>query len=227
MWLNRLERKFHRAGIPRLMLYVVVGTLMVFLFDYILIFQGGSTLSSLLYFNRNLVLQGQLWRIITFVLIPPQGSALLVAIGLYFYYFVGSSLESAWGSFRFTFYYLIGILGSLAAGFIAGATTAAYLNLSLFFAYAALFPERQVLLFFFIPIKVKWLGIIDGAFFAYSIAKCCIAQDWANALAAVMAVVNFLLFFGPGLISNLMQKAKYAKSRKEFRQKMNNSWSER
>lgn len=222
MWLDRLERKFHRFGIPRLMLYIVIGNAIVALFDILLSLKGGMTLSSLLFFSPALVLQGQVWRVLTFVLVPPaSGSLFFLLISLYFYYFVGTSLEHAWGSFRFTFYYLIGMIGSLIAGCIAGIGTVFYLNMSLFFAYAILFPEQQVLLFFCIPIKVKYLGLLDAAFFLYQI----IVSPWAYRLAALMAIVNFLIFFGPSCVNQLLQKRKAQKRRKEFYQKQNNTFS--
>lgn len=226
MWIDKLERKFNRIGIPKLMLYIVIGTAVVFLFDYMLLMQGGGvTLSSMLQFNRELILSGQVWRIITFVLVPPRGMLFLILISLYFYYFVGTTLERAWGSNKFTLYYLIGIIGCIVSGFITGETTAGYLNLSLFFAFAALFPEQKVLLFFVIPIKIKWLGYLNGAFFAYSILTNCMYGYWPGALAAIMAIVNFLIFFGPSFIGGLRQKAKWAKSRREFQDKSNNSWN--
>lgn len=225
MWLNKLERKFGKAGIPNLMLYVVVGSLIVYIFDILLALKGSeTTLSSLLYFDRDLFLQGQVWRIITFVLIPPQGSMFVVLVSLYFYYIVGSELEMAWGAFRFTVYYLFGIVGSIIAGLIAGGTTAVYLNLSLFFAFAALFPNRQLLLFFIIPVKVKWLGLIDAVFFIFSIIASMVVGDWQNVLAAVMAVLNFLIFFGPGFISDAQHKLRYLKSRRDFKQKISGSF---
>lgn len=224
MWLDRLERKFHRFGIPRLMLYIVIGNLIVALFDILLSMKGGITLSSLLFFSPALIMHGQIWRIITFVLVPPStGSLFFLLITLYFYYFVGSSLEQVWGSFRFTFYYLIGMIGSIIAGCIAGIGTTFYLNMSLFFAFAALFPEQQVLLFFCIPIKVKYLGFIDAAFFLFQI----IFSSWAARLAAIMAIVNFLIFFGPSFFSKLIQKRKMKKRRDEFFQKQQNSFSGR
>lgn len=224
MWLDKLERKFHRFGIPRLMLYIVIGNVIVALFDILLSLKGGVTLSSFLFFSPVLVLKGQIWRVITFVLVPPaSGSLFFLLISLYFYYFVGISLENAWGSFRFTFYYIIGMIGSIIAGCIAGVGTVFYLNMSLFFAYAMLFPDRQVLLFFCIPIKVKYLGMLDAVFFVYQI----IVSSWASRLAAVMAIINFLIFFGPSCVKDLMQKQKAQKRRKEFYQKQNNTFSKR
>lgn len=222
MWLDKLERKFRRFSVPRLMLYIVIGCLLVYVFDVLLVLKGGqTTLSSMLYFNRDLILKGQIWRLITFILIPPQSSMFFVLVALYFYYFIGLELEGAWGSSKFTIYYLFGIIGSIIAGLIAKETTSVYLNLSLFFAYAALFPQRQILLFFVIPIKVKWLGILDGIFFFYSIIISLMLGYWADALAAVMAILNFFIFFGPSFTKDLKQKLKYQKSKREFRKKAN------
>lgn len=224
MWLDKLEYKFRRFGIPNLMLYIVIGNAIVALFDIILSLKGGITLSSLLYFSPALIMKGQIWRIVTFVLVPPATSSLFfLLISLYFYYFVGTSLENAWGTFRFTVYYLVGMIGSIIAGCISGAGTVFYLNMSLFFAYAAIFPERQVLLFFVIPIKVKYLGLLDAAFFVFQI----IVSPWSEKLAAIMAIANFLIFFGPSFISNISRQVKNKKRRDEFFEKGANTFNRR
>ncbi len=87
-----------------------------------------------------------------------------IAFSLYFYYLIGTALEREWGSFWFDVYYFCGAIGTVIAGFITGSATNYYLNMSLFFAFAALYPNFQVLLFFFIPIKIKWLAYVDAAF---------------------------------------------------------------
>lgn len=223
-WLNKLERKFGRIGVPNLMLYIVIGNLIVFLFDILLFAKGGVTFSSYLSLNPDAVMHGQVWRLITFVFIPPETSPIWLAFVLYFYYFVGSSLESAWGSFRFTLYYLIGMIGTIIAGLFTGAGTAVFLNLSLFFAFATLFPDHQVLLFFFIPIKVKWLGLLDAVLFLITI----VISPLPAKIAALVAIANYFLFFGPTFINKIKYYFQYRKTRNNFRQKMKNSpWNNR
>ncbi len=199
-WLYKLERKFGRYGIPNLMLYIVTTMLFVAIFDIVL----GIPLSSYFSLNRAAIAGGQVWRLITFIVVPPASSVLTLAISLYFYYFIGSSLENIWGTFRFNVYYLLGMLGCIAAGLITGYGTNSYLNLSLFLAFAQLFPEERVLLFFIIPIKIKYLAYIDWALFAVSL----IFGSWSTRAAIIASLVNFFIFFGPDIFDSLRSRRK-------------------
>ena len=192
-----------RFGIPRLMLYIVIGNILVYVFG---LMDTTGTLYSLLYFDPALFCRGQVWRLLTFALVPTTNGILWLAISLYFYYFIGSALENAWGPGKFTIYYFSGMLltalYSLIVYFIAGKrilVSASYLNLSLFFAFATLWPEQRVLLFFVIPVKMKWLAWIDAAFFLLQIVSGVIAgQVWA-ALVPVVAMLTYLVFCGEWL----------------------------
>lgn len=210
-WLYKLERKFGRYSIPNLMIYITLTMAAVFVMNAV-----GLNFSSYLALDRNLVLRGQIWRLITFVVVPPSGNVLMVLISLYFYYFIGSSLENAWGDFKFDVYYLFGIFGAILAAFITGYGTNTYLNLSLFLAFAQLFPEERVLLFYLIPVKVKWLAWLDWALFAVSF----IFGNWPTRLAIVMSIVNFIIFFGPGFFKRIKQNRNYSETRKNWQQEM-------
>lgn len=140
-------------------------------------------------------MRGQIWRLFTFIFVPPASSVLTLALALYFYYFIGSTLERVWGTFRFNVYYLCGLLGCMAAGLITGYGSNDYLNLSLFLAFAYLFPNHEVLLFFIIPIKMKYLAYLDWALFAISL----IFGSWASRAAVIASLINFFLFFGPDI----------------------------
>ena len=188
-WLNRLERRMGRHYISHLMKYLCIAMLGVFILDYL---PGLASASEFLYFNRSLVLQGQVWRLFTFIFLPPSGSVIWILISLYFYYFLGTSLENHWGSARFNLYYLIGILGNILAGFLTGYATNTYLNLSLLLSFAVLYPEMQFTLFFFLPVKVKWIGMFWGAYLIYEL----IVSNWAGRAAIVLSMLPFLLFFG-------------------------------
>lgn len=237
--LDKMERKFGRFGIPNLMLYLVIGNLLVYIFDIFFVLKAGTTFSQYLYFSPALVMQGQIWRIITFVFVPPNSSLVFIAFTLYFYYFIGVSLEREWGSFRFTIYYLTGMVATIIGGFISyflpvgggisdimavlsmSTISATYLNLSLFFAFATLYPDHKLLLFFFIPIKVKYLAFADAVIFLYSL----IVYPWTVKISIIMAILNYLLFFGPDFIRTLKLKAQVRKNRKNFQQKMDNTWN--
>ncbi|QAA30787.1 rhomboid family intramembrane serine protease [Clostridium manihotivorum] len=193
-WLDKLERKFGRYAIKNLMFYIVVANLIVYLMEYLF---RTSMLTYKLMFIPSLILKGEVWRVITFIFIPPNSSPIFIIFVLYFYYMIGSTLESEWGAFRFNFYYLLGIVGTIIAGFITGgAVTGTYLTLSLFLAFAYTYPDYQILLFFVIPIKIKYLAWLDAAFLAISF----IQGDIADKLSIVAALINFFVFFGKDML---------------------------
>lgn len=187
--LDQLERRMGKCYISNLMKYLCIGMLGVFILDYLPLPRSAY---QLLYFNRALILRGQVWRLVTFIFLPPTGSIIWILFSLYFYYFLGSSLESQWGSRRFNLYYLMGILGNIAAGFIVGYATNEYLNLSLLLAFAVLYPEMEFRVFFILPVKVKWIGLLDGAYLIYLL----LVYPLPYKVGIVFSMLPFLLFFG-------------------------------
>jgi len=201
-----------RFGIPRLMLYIVIGNAAVFLISAL---DPTRTFLGLIGFNPSYILQGQVWRIVTWVFSPAAGVSLqpsslfFTALLLYFYYFIGQTLENEWGTPKFTIYYIFGVLLNIIFGFaawlLAGRAfyfplSSSYLNLSMFFAFAVLFPEQQVMLFFIIPIKIKWLALINGAYFLLQIIAYILVGNILGALLPIVATLNFLLFCGDDLL---------------------------
>lgn len=185
------------------MLYVVIGNVLVWLFGQM---DTTSTLYSLLYFDPAMFCKGQVWRLATYALVPASSGILWLAVSLYFYYFIGSSLEQAWGQGKFTVYYFTGLiltaLYSLVLYWITGTrvlVSATYLNLSMFFAFATLWPEQRVLLFFIIPVKMKWLAWVDAAFFVLQIVQYGVSGGVGLALVPVVAMLGYLLFCGEWL----------------------------
>ncbi|MBR0485962.1 MAG: rhomboid family intramembrane serine protease [Oscillospiraceae bacterium] len=192
--LNKLERRYSQYAIPNLMTILVFGMGLVFLLDT---FTSANpdytyTLSSLLYFDWELIKKGQIWRIITFLFMPEGDSGLFIIFQLYFYWLIGKALESHWGSFRFNVFYFIGAIGSAISGIFTGYATNEYLNLSMFLAFATLFPDFQVLLFFFLPVKMKFLGWLSGA----GLLIMLIIYPWTYKIAILVSMLNFILFFG-------------------------------
>ena len=208
-WLDRLERKYSRFRIENLMGIVVLGMGLVYALNTILAGVLHMPLSYLMAFDRSAILHGQIWRLITFVFIPPNASLLFILISLYFYYVIGTSLEAQWGAFRFTVFYLCGVLGTIVSGMITGYATNEFLNLSLFLAYALLYPEREVLLFFILPIKVKYLGMLAAALLVLTFFG---TRFWGK-MALIAALINLALFFGEDAI----RAYKNAKRRREWR----------
>ena len=190
-----------RFGIPGLMRYIVAGNLLV----YFLTVFGGYEAVSFLLFDWNAILRGELWRLVTFLFFPGYGSltdALFLVLFLYLYYMIGTTLEREWGTAKFNLFYLIGVVLTVLTGVITGLVFhrahmagADYVNQSMFFAFAMLYPETRFLLFYIIPVKVKWLAWIGGALFAWSVVRNLLAGSVLGALLPVIALLNFLLFF--------------------------------
>ncbi len=207
-WVNKLERKFGRYAIPNLMYYVIILYAVGFVLD---LFAPGLYYQYLS-LDAGAILQGQIWRIFTFIIQPPDTSIWFVVFTLYLYYSIGRELEYVWGSFRFNLYFFMGVLLHVAAALLTYLIFKVslpmgtfYLNMSLFFAYAAVYPNQQFLLFMVIPVKVKYLAWVDAAYFAYTILQAFMPAYGgntlygfyfkANALAAFVSVLNFLIFF--------------------------------
>ena len=145
--------------------------------------------------NRFFLLQGQIWRAITFVFIPFSGGSILsVVLGIYFTWFVGTALEKEWGDFRYTLYFLLGMVGTVLACLLTGVTASTYcLSLSLLLAFAMLYPEVQLLLFFVIPIRVKYFGFFAAALWVFSF----LSAPLAGKLSYLLSMLNVWAFFGP------------------------------
>ncbi len=194
--------KHPRFGSPNLMLYVVIGNAIVWLFTLFTAFGGsGPSILEYLYFSPYHILRGQIWRLVTFIIIP-NSTSILALIFFYFYYMIGRTVEAQWGPGKFTIYFFSGVILTILYGFavyflfhVNLGVSAEFIYLSLFFTFATLYPEMRVLLFFIIPIKIKWLAIVDALFFLYSI----VTSPFPVNLLPVVAVLNYLLFCGGAL----------------------------
>lgn len=212
--LNKLEKKFGKYAIKNLMYYII----MLYALGFVILLFRPEIYENWLSLNAAAILSGQIWRIFTYIIYPPTGGLLTILISLYFYYMIGTMLERQWGAFRFNLYFFTGVLlHAIAAiiiyliwGIVLEMGTY-YLNLSMFFAFAAMFPNMQVLFMWLIPIKMKWLALIDGIYFVVTIAAGFMSEHLsyemvyrlysfgivANKAYAVMALVsllNFLLY---------------------------------
>lgn len=210
-YIDRFCYKHPNFGIRNLMLFIVIGNAAVYIFSMM---DTTGDFLRYLYLSPYLILRGQIWRLVTFVLVPENTNLLFLAVFLYFYYFIGSSLENQWGTGKFTVYYIFGMLLTIIYSFIASLITgfnqlfyigASYINLSMFFAFATLFPDNRVLLFFIIPIKIKWLAYLNAAYFVVSMIG-------GRTLLPLIALLNYLLFCGDILLSSL-KTIKYRSSK--------------
>ena len=190
-WIDKLERRYGNLGIPYLINGLMIGQLaaglIVLLFDW--------KFASMISLSRISVLQGQIWRVISFVFIPFSGGSILsVVLGIYFTWFVGTALEREWGDFRYTVYLLSGVLGTVLGCLLTGVTASTYcLSLSLLLAFAMLYPEVQLLLFFVIPIRVKYFGVFAAVLWVFSF----LGASLPGKLDYLLSMLNVWLFFAP------------------------------
>ncbi len=202
-----------RFGIKNLMLYIIIGNAIVFFFG--MADRSGAFIHLLEFNAAEIFTQGQIWRLVTFALVPSTFSILWLALALYFYYWIGSTLERQWGSGKFTIYYLSGMLVNIIFCTLMWLITGKnmeidpmYLNLSMLFAFATLFPDTMILLVI-IPLKIKWLAYFEAALFLFAV----ITTSFPANLLPIVAVLNYLLFCGDWLFdllrpSRIQQKQK-------------------
>lgn len=192
-----------RFGVPNLILYIIIGNIAVY---FISMMDTTHLFTSMLAFSAAGLLRGEVWRLVTFVFVPQSGGLIFLAISLYFYYFIGSSLEREWGAAKFTVYYLSGMLFQIVFGLLVFLLfkadilfTGYYLNLGMFFVFATFYPDLRVLLFFFIPIKVKWLALIDLGYFVMDILRIPFPAN----LVPVVVLLHYVVFCGGWLFDFL------------------------
>lgn len=215
-YLNNLIDRFcyshPRFGIPNLVYYLIGGSCVVYLLD--LLTYSRVAVSSLLAFDRALIFQGQVWRLVTFLFTTWGQNPFFFLLAMYFLWFIGTSLEREWGTAKFTCYYGLGVLLTLVLGLLTGAASTAYIDLTLFLAYATLYPDTQFLILFIIPVKAKWLAWIDGVMLALSFLGSVVTLNLGGALMVVVSIFNYLIFFWPELmyhVKRLRGQAKYSR----------------
>ena len=183
-------------GIPNLMRYITIANVVFWILGVIY-----RPFLSAIMFSPELILHGQIWRLVSFMLYPPS-TGVLAFLVFYFYYWIGSALEQQWGTGQFTIYFFSGVLLTVIYGFliyfILGASIpldSTYIYLSMFFSFAALYPDMEVLFMFLIPVKMKYLAILDAVFFLYAV----VTTQFPLNLLPIVALLNFLIFCGSEL----------------------------
>ncbi len=211
-FVNDLERKIGKYAIPNLTLYIVG----LYVVGYVL--QLAPSKINLTYFltlNPALILTGQVWRLVSWILIPPSSFSLLIIITLVFYYFIGSTMERTLGTFRYNLFIFSGMILMIIGAFLAYGVyhlidpvnaavymtylspvfSTYYLQQMVFLAFAITYPEMQVLLMFIIPVKVKWMGIIYGVILVYEGVMGLIGQNYCTFFAIGSQLLNLFLFY--------------------------------
>ena len=226
-FIDKLERKFGRFGIPNLTIYMIV----CYVIGYALMIVNPGILNWLS-LEPAYILRGQVWRLVTWVLYPPSTSGVLwfaIAV-LFFYYPIGTSLERTIGTFKYTLYILSGviftILGAFILYFLLGGNVLVgnvfstyYISLSTFLAYAMCYPDMQVLLMFIVPVKMKWMAIFYVVIVVYEMIQYVMAGAWYLVIPIVASLLNFIIFyFGTKDFSRYNPKEVHR--RNEFRRAM-------
>ena len=203
-------------GIPNLMLYITIGSAIVYLLS---LFDQSYTLYFALCFDRTAILQGQIWRLFTYIFTFDAGNPLITVIALFCYYTLGRAMEMVWGTCRFNIFYLSGVvLMDVFCMIFGGYADVYYLNLSLFLGYATLFPETRFLLLYIIPVKAWIFALIDLGFTAFSVISMTLAGLFPYSLFPLVALANYFLFFGKDVL-NLIPVSWQANARRLFRGK--------
>ncbi|MEG1847878.1 MAG: hypothetical protein RRX92_08125 [Lachnospiraceae bacterium] len=207
-FMDKLERKVGKYAIHNLSLCLII----CYGFGYAIHFVNPSFLNYLT-LDANMILHGQIWRIVTWLIVPPAGFDFFTLIMLYFYYSIGTNLERTWGDFHYNVFIFSGMIFTLIGSLllyglfqtgIFGIATSAdyamiayqfstyYVNMSIFLAFAATFPEVQVLLMFIIPIKVKWLGVVYAVMLGFNFLSGSIITKFVIGASLINVVVFFL-----------------------------------
>ena len=206
-WLNKLERRMGKFAISNLIVFLIGA--------YVIGFAIGLMNPGLLGYlslSPYHILHGQVWRLITWILMPTESNILFLLIMALFYYQLGTVLERTWGTFRFNVYIFGGMLYTVLGAFILYFIYAAvygwaamgnlslilsygfstnYINMSIFLAFATMYPDMEVLLMFILPIKMKWMAYVYAIITVFNL----IMADWAGRVAIIMSLMNFLIFF--------------------------------
>lgn len=237
--MSNFEKKFGKYAIKNISLMLI----MCYAVGYVIQMVGGGFLNFLT-LDPYQILHGQIWRIVTWIIVPPSSFSIFTLIMLYFYYSVGTTLERTWGAYRYNVYLFSGmlftVLGSFAAlglcyvfqgDLMATPENAAYIcasysryfstyyiNMSILLAFAATFPDAQILLMFVVPVKMKWMGIIYGAMLVLDLF-----QNVGDPLlgifyrtAIVASLLNFVIFWLTSR-GHIHMSPKEIKRRQEFR----------
>lgn len=205
-WLDKLERKFGRYAIPNLTVYLLVAYVIGFGIVWMM-----PDLVAYITLEPALILRGQVWRLITWILVPPTTNLVSLLFLVLLYYSLGTALEHTWGSFRYNVYIFSGLIFTVLAEFglyvfflirygvemqlsMIGMVSTNYITMSIFLAFAAIYPDMEVMLYFILPIKMKWMALVYAAMAVYYF----IQGGIATRVSIAASLLNFAIFFLSG-----------------------------
>ncbi len=207
-WLDTLERRFGFLGIPGLIRIVVAFSALVFL-----LVRLNPDFISALDLNPERLRHGEIWRLVTYIFIPQTFSFLWIIFVLWFLWFIGEGLERAWGAFRLTLYFLVGMIGTTAAALFFGSYFSnTMLIASLFYAFARFYPDQVIYVLFILPVKIKWVAWVSAAFLLLGT----FLNSNSYRMATVAALSNYLIFFGPEIVYEARHRHEVSTRRRRF-----------
>lgn len=212
--MERFVFRHPNFGIPNLIRFIVIGNVIMF---FLLRMTNGAAYL-FLGFEWGQVLRGQVWRLVSFVFVPESLQPFNLILSLYFTWFIGSMLEREWGTPKFNLYYLSGVVLTILTGIISYYAFGGgiilgtyYVGMSMFLAFAALYPDAQLMLLYIIPVKARWLAWADVALFTVDAIASILQGRWLNALLPVVALLNFLIFFWCEIMDQIDRRRSFAR----------------
>lgn len=202
-FIYKLERKFGKYAIHELPAIVIA----LYVAGYLLSVGAPNILNYCRLDPYYILHGGQIWRIITWLIVPPSSLDIFTIIMLFFYYSIAKVLSRTWGDFLFNVYIFGGVILTVIGSFLIYLIALAvygqpvagigyyistyYINMSIFLAFAVTYPNMEVLLYFFIPVKMKWMGILYGALIAYDFYR----TNWVGRCVIVISLLNWFIYF--------------------------------
>lgn len=209
--LDKLERRIGFIAVPGLIRILIGFAALVFV-----LIQLSPDYAQVLNLDPAAIRRGQVWRLFTYIFLPPTSSPIWIIFALWFLWFIGEGIERAWGAFRLTLYFIVGMIGTTVAAFIFGSNFSnGMLLASLFYAFARFYPDEILYIFFILPVKVKWLALISFAFLLFGF----ISGPNSYRMAVLAALGNYLIFFGPEIFYEAKQRKEISNRRQRFEMK--------
>jgi hypothetical protein len=200
--LSKFEQRLGRFAVPHLTLGLIICQVVVWAFA---ISQRQPDMSDevteRLLLIPNEVMNGEVWRLVTFVALPPTMNLVFALFAWYMFYLMGTALEQHWGTFRYNVFLLVGYLATLGASFLTPdqPASATFWQGSVFLAFAYLYPDFVIYIFFILPVKIKWLALLTWIGYGYVL----LVAPWHTRLIVLASVCNFLLFFGKDILQRM------------------------
>jgi hypothetical protein len=209
-WIDRLDAKFGRYAVPNLTVFLIAGQVLTYLASAAPAPLGAGVFENIM-FVPDKVFAGEWWRLVTFLFTPPTSNLLFAFFFWYLFYLMGTTLEANWGAFRYNLYLLLGYVASVGTAFVAwsagGAAgqiaSNAFLYGTVFLAFARLYPEFTMYIFFVLPVKIRWLALLTWIMYGVTLL---FSQSWLERSMVVAAVFNYLVFFGRDIVRDMKHR---------------------